>query len=244
MACSNLISTNLIIKAGEKLPSLDSVAGDYEDWMAEILGWGRDDYRSVAVYLGEKLPSLDAVKSIIITGAGAMVTDDFPWITESAEWLARAAESQHPILGICFGHQLLAHALGGTVGDNPHGLEVGTIPVHLTREASDDSLFRHMPVQFAANVSHMQSVIKLPDGARLLAYSKREPVHAFSYGELIWGIQFHPEFDAKIVKQYIHYFDAQLKQEGRNMAALLKNAGNTLESRQLLQGFAKIHASC
>lgn len=239
MACSNLI-----IKAGEKLPSLDSVAGDYEDWMAWILGWGPDDYRSVAVYRGEKLPPLDEVKRIIITGAGAMVTDAFPWIIESAEWLARAAENQKTILGICFGHQLLAHALGGTVANNPRGLEVGTIPIHLTGEASEDSLFKGVPSRFTANVSHTQSVIRLPDGARLLAYSKREPVHAFSYGEHIWGIQFHPEFDAEIVKRYIHDFDAQLKQEGRDKGALLAKADDTPESRGLLQDFAQIHASC
>ena len=232
---------NLIIKAGEKLPSLASVTGDYEDWMAGILGWDQDDYHSVAVYLGEKLPPLDEVKSIIITGAGAMVTDDSPWIIESAEWLAQAARNQRPILGICFGHQLLARALGGTVGNNPRGLEVGTISIHLTGEASDDSLFKNMPSQFTANVSHMQSVIKLPDGARLLAYSKREPVHAFSYGAHVWGIQFHPEFDAEIVKHFIRYFDDQLKQEGRDTGTLLADADDTLESRQLLQSFAQIH---
>jgi len=239
MSCSNLI-----IKAGEKLPSLDSVDGDYEDWMAKILGWDQDDYRSIAVYLGEKLPPLDEVKSIIITGAGAMVTDNSPWIAESAEWLAQAAESQHPILGICFGHQLLAHALGGIVGNNPRGLEVGSVPIHLTGEASEDSLFRDMPSQFTANVSHMQSVIKLPDGARLLAYSKREAVHAFRCGTDIWGVQFHPEFDAEIVKHFIRYFDDQLKHEGRNMSALLADADDTPESWQLLQNFAQIHTKC
>jgi len=239
MSCANLI-----IKAGEKLPSLDSVSGDYEDWMAEILGWDQDDYRSVAIYLGEKLPPLDEVKSIIITGAGAMMTDPSPWIAESAEWLARAAESHHPILGICFGHQLLAHALGGIVGNNPRGLEVGSVPIHLTGEASEDSLFKNMPSQFIANVSHMQSVTKLPDGARLLAYSKREPVHAFSYGADVWGIQFHPEFDAEIVKHFIRYFDDQLKQEGHDMSTLLADTDDTPESRQLLQGFAQIHPKC
>lgn len=237
MACSNLI-----IKAGEKLPSLDSVDGDYEDWMADILGWDQNNYHSVAIYLDEKLPPLNEVKSIIITGAGAMVTDNSPWITESTEWLAQAAASHHPILGICFGHQLLAHALGGMVGNNPRGLEVGSVLIHLTGEASEDSLFKGMPGKFSANVSHMQSVIKLPDGARLLAYSEREPVHAFSYGSHVWGIQFHPEFNGKIVKQFIHYFGDQLKQEGRDMAALLEAACDTLESRELLKRFAQIHS--
>jgi len=235
---------NLIIKAGEKLSSLAAVDGDYEDWMAEILGWGSSDYLVVKVYLGEQLPPLDQVSRIIITGAGAMVTDNEPWITESSEWLARAAESQIPILGICFGHQLLAHALGGTVGNNPNGVEVGSVPIQLTKEASKDSLFKGLTNPFIANVSHMQSVLKLPEGARLLAFSDRERVHAFSYGKQVWGIQFHPEFNAEIIQHFIHYYEPQLKNGGRNMNSLLNHIADTPESSALLQRFAQIDSEC
>ncbi|NOR51062.1 MAG: glutamine amidotransferase, partial [Gammaproteobacteria bacterium] len=229
--------TNLIIKAGEKLPTLNSVSGDYEDWMADILEWKRDDYRVVAVYLGEELPPHSDVKSVIITGTGAMVGDSDPWIKDCADWLVQASKLSLPVLGICFGHQLLAHALGGTVANNPRGVEVGSVTIYLTEEASKDSLFKELPISFSANVSHMQSVTKLPDGAKLLAYSDMERVHAFRYGECQWGIQFHPEFDGEIVKHFIHYFDGQLKREGRNMAALLARTSDTVESRALLKNF-------
>ena len=235
-----MVRTNLIIKAGTKLPSLASVNGDYEDWIADILGWGIDDYQTVAVYLNEKLPPVDKVKSVIITGAGAMVSDNEPWIAESAEWLARAAENSIPILGICFGHQLLAHALGGIVGNNPHGVEVGTVTIHLTDRASEDSLFKNIPNKFSANVSHMQSVLKIPSGAHILAYSDAELVHAFSYGNQAWGIQFHPEFDGMIVKHFIRYYDRQLKQEGQEVNALLEGASDTVESQSLLTQFAQL----
>ncbi|MCW8826202.1 MAG: glutamine amidotransferase [Gammaproteobacteria bacterium] len=235
-----MAATNLIIKAGTKLPSLESHAGDYEQWMAQILNWDKNDYQTVSVYLGETLPPVDKVKRVIITGAGAMVTDDEPWINESAEWLATAAKTGIPILGICFGHQLLAYALGARVGDNPRGVEVGSVPIQLTEQASEDSLFQTLPKRFSANVSHMQSVLELPVGARLLAYSEDEPVHAFAYGEQVWGIQFHPEFDAEIVKHYIRYYDPQLKAEGRDIKPLLAHAIDTPESCALLGIFAQI----
>ncbi len=216
--------------------------------MADILEWDSGDYRVVAVYLGEELPPLDLigdeVKSVVITGAGAMVNDDDPWISECTEWLAQAAKLSIPILGICFGHQLLAHALGGKVGNNPRGVEVGSVRIHLTEDASKDSLFKGVPSQFTANVSHMQSVIELPDGARLLAYSEMERVHAFSHGDHLWGIQFHPEFDGEIVKHFIHFFDAQLQQEGRDMNALLADASDTPQSLALLKRFAQVDTEC
>ena len=212
--------------------------------MAEILGWEQDDYRTVAIYQDEALPPIDTVKRIIITGSGAMVADSDPWISESAKWLAQAAKRSIPILGICFGHQLLAHALGGKVGNNPRGLEVGSVSIHLTEDASEDSLFKGMPSQFTANVSHMQSVIRLPDGARLLAYSDIEKVHAFGYGSHIWGIQFHPEFDGEIVKHFIRYFDEQLQREGRDIDTLIATACDSSDSRELLRRFAQIDSKC
>lgn len=232
------MSTNLIIKAGEKLPTLNSVDGDYEDWIADIAGWNRADYCVVAVYLGEKLPPCNEVGSVIISGSGAMVDDSAPWIEECANWLALASKLSLPILGICFGHQLLAHALGGSVANNARGVEVGSVTIHLTDNASRDSLFKGLPLSFSANVSHMQSVIKLPAGAKLLAYSDMENVQAFSYGECLWGIQFHPEFDGEIVKHFIHYFGDQLIEEGRDIAPLLASTRDSTESHALLNNFS------
>ncbi|MDH3354424.1 MAG: glutamine amidotransferase [Chromatiales bacterium] len=230
--------THLIIKAGTKLPSLSAINGDYEEWMADILKWRREDYRTVAVYQGELLPPMDEVKSVIITGADSMVADDAPWIATTAEWLAQAIKLKRPILGICFGHQLLAHALGGRVGNNPCGVEVGTVTIHLTDSAKTDTLFGSLPDQFSANVSHQQSVLELPTGAHLLAYSELEPVHAFSYGGHAWGIQFHPEFDRTAMTHFIHYYANQIKGREPHFDALSEQAADTPISRALLRNFA------
>lgn len=231
------MSTNLIIKAGEKLPTLNSVEGDYEDWIAHIAGWSRAEYAVVAVYLGEELPPTKDVGSVVITGSGSMVDSKALWIEECANWLVRASRLSIPILGICFGHQLLAHALGGFVANNPRGVEVGSVTIQLTDNAAGDPLFKALPTSFSANVSHMQSVIKLPVGANLLAYSDLESVQAFSYGTCLWGIQFHPEFDGEIVKHYIHKFGDQLIEEGRDIVPLLASTRDSAESLVLLNNF-------
>src|SRR3546814_6485680 len=93
-----------------------------------------------------------------------------------------------------YGHQLLAHALGGEVGDNPNGRKMGTVAVDLLPAAADDPLFTGLPDRFLAQATHQQSVLRAPEGATVLARSDHDDCHAFRWGEAAWGVQFHPEF--------------------------------------------------
>ena len=230
----------LIIKAGEKLPSLTTTPGDYEDWIAAAMGLGSSETLVVAPYRGEELPELDAIGGVVITGSGAMITDSDPWIAETAAWLREAVASNIPVLGICFGHQLLAHALGGEVDDNPVGVEVGSVTVTLQPEAQDDPLLSALPTEFIAQLTHRQSVRRLPAQAQHLASSKMEPHQAFAYGGSAWGIQFHPEFDETIVRHFIDYYRDQLQQEGRNADALTATRRPSPHCRALLSRFAAL----
>ncbi len=230
----------LIIKTGEKIPALVATPGDDEDWIAAGMGFNTDEVMVVAPYLGEALPELDAFSGVVITGSGAMVTDGDAWIEDSAAWLHDAVHDDLPVLGICFGHQLLAHALGGEVNDNPVGVEVGSVTVTLQPEAGRDPLLSTLPTQFTAQLSHSQSVRKLPAQAQPLAYSEMEPHQAFAYGECTWGIQFHPEFDETIIHHYIDFYHHQLQQEGRDSAALIAARRPSPHSRALLPRFATI----
>ncbi len=231
----------LIIKTGSKLPSIDDVAGDYEDWIARGLGWPAMQVAGVAA--GAVLPPPHALALAVITGSGAMVTDDDDWIERTAAWLRAAVGAGLPVLGICFGHQLLAQALGGDVNDNPRGLEVGTTTVNLTPAGRTDPLFHNLPAAFPAQVSHRQSVLRPPRGARILAYSTLEPIQAFAYGDRAWGIQFHPEFDAAVIRHYVEHFRQRLRREGgdadRTLAAI--TAGDA--STTLLRRFAQLATS-
>jgi GMP synthase (glutamine-hydrolysing) len=185
----------LIIKPGQKLPALAHVPGDFDAWILQGMGSPAVTTQVVRVHEGEPLPDAALVRAVVVTGSGAMVTDGSGWIEATAAWLRGAAERGLPMLGICFGHQLLAHALGGRVDDNPNGIEVGTVQVDWMPAARGDWLLEGLPEQTPLQVSHRQSVLSLPPGARWLARSLLERHHALqAYIDGAWCDGAHGRF--------------------------------------------------
>jgi len=234
----------LIIKTGEKIPALASITGDYEDWIAAGFAGVLSRITVIDVSQGERLPAVNEIAAVAITGSGAMVGEKNGWMEQTADWLREAVSAGLPVLGICFGHQLLAYALGGEVGYNSRGLEVGTTTIRLNKVAEKDPLFAGMPSSFAAQVSHRQSVLRLPREARLLAASDKEPHQAFAVGHCAWGLQFHPEFNEPIIRYFIEYYRELLQQEGDTAERLLAATAPTPESGGLLQRFAQLAVTC
>ncbi len=230
----------LIVKMGETLPHLYQQRGDFEDWIMAPLASARIRFRVVAPYK-EDLPSDPTdFAGVIITGSHAMVTDREDWSEQTAVWIPRIIKSGIPLLGICYGHQLLAHAMGGLVGNCPDGVELGTVPVTLTDKAENDPLFKGLPESIMVHASHTQTVLKLPSEAILLASNENEPHHAFTMGPCAWGVQFHPEFDADIMKTYVHAFSDLMKTHGQKPDQTLKTISETPRSMQLLNRFVGI----
>lgn len=229
----------VIVQPGQKLSGLAGVDGDFADWMLTGMGWTEQQVLVVRPHRDEPLPDPDRVPAALVTGSGAMVTEGSAWIEASAAWLRALVERGAPVLGICFGHQLLAHALGGLVRDNPHGVEVGTVQTRLTLGAAQDALFGPLPPQLAVQASHRQAVIELPAGAERLAASDRDPNHAYRYGSHAWGIQFHPEFTQGITRGYIEYYRADLEADGRAVDALLDGVQDLRLPAGLLRRFGQ-----
>jgi GMP synthase (glutamine-hydrolysing) len=229
----------LIIKPGRKPPALEPVPGDYGDWIAAGMRWPRGWVRVAEVDQGGVLPPPDALAAAVVTGSAAMVTDEAAWVEATASWLRHAVAGGLPVLGICYGHQLLAHALGGRAGWNPVGVEVGVVEITLTAAAGDDPLFDATPLRFPACVSHRQSVLELPPGAVRLASSAMDANQAFRVGPCAWGVQFHPEFAAAIMPAYVDGFRNVLRAEGKDRAAILGRLRPTPESARLLRRFAE-----
>jgi len=229
--------TLLIIKTGNTIASLRNEGEDFEDWFISGSGLPAGEFTVRSLFLGEPLPELAATAGIIVTGSPAYVTDLEPWNEIAAAYLRDAHERGIPILGVCYGHQLLAWAFGGEVGFHPSGREIGSVPVELTAAAAQDALLGMLPAKFIAQVSHQQSILRLPDQATLLAYSDFEPHHAFRIGSTSWGIQFHPEFSPQVTAAYINERSDDLVAEGHSPDKLLSQVSASPEAATLIQHF-------
>jgi len=226
----------VIVKLGESIPSLIPRYGDYEDWIGQGLSVGPATV--IDPRRGEKLPEPDAIAGAVVTGSHAMVTERASWSERTGEWLAELVSKAVPVLGICYGHQLLAHALGGEVGYHPGGMEIGTVSICATADAADDALFSQLPRRFSAQTVHSQTVLRLPENALLLASNDFEPHHAFRVGECAWGVQFHPEFNAVAMRSYIEHLAGSLRRQGRDPEQLAAAVENTPLAASVLRRFA------
>jgi len=214
--------------------------GDFEDWISD--GLGPDvAVRTVDVAGGDALPEPEEVAGVVVTGSSAMVTDREPWSEASGRWLAGAVGRGLPVLGICYGHQLLADALGGVVGDDPKGREIGIAEV--TRTAAADRLLDGLPDVFHAQTTHQQSVLGLPPGGVLLATGIHAPIQAFRAGETAWGVQFHPEFGPEVTGGYLRARADVLRGEGIDPDARLAALRPTPHAASILPRFAAIALS-
>ncbi|NOT87804.1 MAG: glutamine amidotransferase [Lysobacter sp.] len=237
----------LIIETGQPIDTLRR-HGRFPHWIRVAAGLSADQADTVNVQAGETLPAGghtskgEALTGVIVTGSSSMVTDRHPWSERTADWLRDRLDAGMPILGICYGHQLLAHTLGGEVDYNPQGREMGTVAVDLHPHAGEDPLFGPLPMRFPVQVSHLQSVLRPPTGATVLARSDQDACQAFRWRDHAWGLQFHPEFSVDHMRGYVHARREALQREGQCHRRMAKDVKPTPQARGVLRRFVR-HAA-
>jgi GMP synthase-like glutamine amidotransferase len=144
----------------------------------------------VSVVAGEPLPDPAALEAILITGSPAGVYDDFGWIAPLEDFVRAAYASNTPMAGICFGHQLMAQALGGIVRKSEKGWGIGR---HTYDIAPGNSVIEGDHIALAC--SHQDQVIEPPRGAKTFMFSDFTPHAGLLYGNgAALSVQPHPEF--------------------------------------------------
>ncbi len=175
------------------------IAGDYSDMFTAMVAAADPSAEVVCfdVRNGELPAGPHECDAWLCTGSSASVYDDAPWIEAAASFVRDARDARVPFVGICFGHQLLAHALGGRTERAASGWGVGA----LTMDLSDAASWMEPPRPSATLLySHQDQVTELPPGGRVLAGAAHCPVAMLAVGDAMLGVQAHPEFGAPYVR--------------------------------------------
>jgi GMP synthase-like glutamine amidotransferase len=180
-----------ILKTGRPPSPAIPQFGTYPDMFRRLLGEDAYDWRTYAADEGELPASPTECDGYLVTGSSAGVYDPLPWIGPAEDFL-RAAKGRAALVGVCFGHQLMAQAFGGQVIQSPKGWGVGEHEYRIVaREPWMDS---DAPIRLPA--SHQDQVVSLPPGAQVFAASDFTPFAGLVWpGERAMSIQPHPEFE-------------------------------------------------
>jgi GMP synthase (glutamine-hydrolysing) len=225
-----------ILKTGEPVPSVLERRGHFADLIVEAIGEAWQGGYATCDPRSEPPPDPGAFAAFVITGSAANVPTRELWMLELEEYLRTVVRRGVPTFGICFGHQILAQALGGEVQRNPLGREIGTIRIERT---ADDPIFDGLPEAFEANVTHIDTVVRLPPAATPLARSPQESHHALRFTDACYGVQFHPELDADVMRAYVDHRREILASEGFAVDALRASIEEGTLGRQTIKNFIR-----
>lgn len=185
-----------------------SISEMFRSWLQPSLP--EADWTSVAVHSGERLPAPDEFQGYLITGSRHGVYDELPWMSPLVEFIHQLRVSETPVAGICFGHQIMAHAFGGRVEKSERGWVLGA------ETYGDHTAF----------AMHQDQVLELPSGAAHVTGSPRCGIARIEYDFPAMSVQYHPEFSAAFMESLLDLYE-----NDEIHPALIEAARATLENQ-------------
>ncbi|KAI8854732.1 class I glutamine amidotransferase-like protein [Chytridium lagenaria] len=198
-----------ILKCDVFAPTIHDVAGDYGELFSNLfakasgfLSPSPNVKTTVFEVIDGHFPqSTDQFDAILITGSKFGVNDGLPWVQALVDYVKSLEEGQVKIIGVCFGHQVVAKAFGGQVESNPKGWEVGWTPMSVTMEGKQFFQAESDTLRFLS--MHKDHVSKVPVGFETLLSTEICPVQSIRKGNFVLTIQGHPEFSPALVGEII-----------------------------------------
>jgi GMP synthase (glutamine-hydrolysing) len=218
-----------ILQTGHAPEEIQASLGDYEHMFHRLLGGHGFDFQTWNVVDNDFPEGPDAADGWLITGSKHGVYEDHPWLPPLEALIRAIHDSGKPLVGICFGHQVIAQALGGTVVKHPGGWIVGRQDYDFDGQA------------LSLNAWHQDQVIDLPPGARVLASNPTCAYAALAYGDTILTVQPHPEFTAEAIDGLIIHRGGAVPPEllNRARADLDKPTANAVLADRIAETFTK-----
>ena len=173
----------------------------------------------------------------IVTGSKANVYQDLPWMRRLKSLIIEIYEIDRPMLGICFGHQIIAEAFGGSVAKDPNGWGVGLHYYDLVRDTDGLEAGTN---GFTLSAMHQDQVLVKPDAAVVVAQSSFCPYAALQYDNRILTLQAHPEFDVNFETRLVRHLRGISVPEDKADQALegLTTSAATTDSRMVADWMA------
>lgn len=222
-----------VIQMGLPPKKIIDAQGEPALWFANALNKPIQEILVRNPAAGDDLPDASEFDVAIITGSWSMVTDKLDWSERTADWAKQLISADKPLLGVCYGHQIMAHAMGGMVDYNPNGQEQGTFTIQLNQAGINDEFIGQLPADLKVHLSHSQSVITAPKNAQVLAFNQHDANQILRYGKNVLSFQFHPEFTVDILKACM----AGRKPDAKGRFSKADDLVDTPLARELMQKF-------
>lgn len=203
-----------ILQAGHSPDELRDSVGDYGEMFTRLLDGHGFDFQIFSVVDGEFPAGTQDADGWLITGSKHGVYEDHDWIPPLEELIRDIRDAGQPLVGVCFGHQIIAQALGGRVEKFDGGWSIGRTEYNFGNQ------------KLALNAWHQDQVVEAPEGAKIVASTDFCANAAMMIGDKILTIQPHPEFTAPLVAGLIEH-----RGRGNVPDALLDAAENALDTQ-------------
>ena len=220
-------------------PSFGVYPNMFKDLFSRCSGDLDLEFVRVPVRDGVQVQNYRDFDAYLITGSASGVPEELPWFEPLRKLIRSCCETGHPIVGICFGHQLMADALGGIVERAEVGWGCGLMTYESLTDDPDNEPLRKSTAEkmnghqkgergaAAATLStfrmpafHRDQVVNIPTGSEIVMGSKFCPHAALSYGAHARSVQFHPEFSPQYLSALIHHYAGELISESVASSAL------------------------
>ncbi|MEX0339684.1 MAG: type 1 glutamine amidotransferase [Arenibacterium sp.] len=208
-----------ILQTGHAPEALLETFGDYDLMFQKLLGGNGFTFVSFDVENNEFPESIDAADGWLITGSRHGAYEDHPWIKPLEALIRDIYAASRPLVGVCFGHQIIATALGGKVAKYDGGWAVGR--VEYERDGQKIGL----------NAWHQDQIVELPEGAQVLGGNEFCRYGILAYGDTIYSVQPHPEYGADFIEGLI-----RTRGKGLVPDHLLQEAKENLRAGPVAQG--------